>query len=131
MIVLPLLIALAQSPTASATPAPAPLPAPAAGPPPAFMAAAQAFNGCLGKGVAVLPATVVPTTGAQQVIAGCTAQRAAIDAQFEALIGRPSVPAASRDQARAQYQAQMDQLPAQLATAIAQRGAAPKPQGGR
>lgn len=114
-------LALAQ---ASATPAPAPV---QAGPPPEFLAAAQAFSGCLRQGVTALPANAPPTAGAQQVIAGCATQRAALDAQFDKLVGSPNVPAADRNAARGQYQQQMGQLPAQLAAAIGQRAAAPVP----
>lgn len=115
--ILPLLLIAAQA-----------APAPSA-PPTVFFTAAQAYGECLKQGGAAAPASVTPEAAAQQVVAGCAAQRAALDSQFDAWISATGMPADSRDAARAQYTARMSGVPAQVAENIraARARAAPTP----
>lgn len=121
-----LTLAVAQATPAPATP-PAPTPAPSITPPPAFSAAAQAFGECVGKNGATVPATTPTDAGAKAAIAACATEQATMSTQFEAWITDPTFPAAYRDVARAQYQAQMAGLPDQIGRKLAERRAAGSP----
>lgn len=122
-----MLIALAMQATAPA-PAPATPPAPAsgeqmAGPPAAFQAAAQAFGQCVGKVSTAAPLSTTPDAAARAALTSCATQRTAMDTQFESWVGNASFPAAYRDVARQQYQAQMAGVAGQIASALTQRRA--------
>lgn len=94
-------------------------------PPTVFFTAAQTYGECLKQGSAAPPASAKPEVAAQAVLAGCAAQRAALDAQFEAWIAGSGMPGPARDEARAQYSARMDGVSGQAAGTIrAARGAA-------
>ena len=130
----PVLFALAvvagqaqPAPPPQAQPAPSPPPQGQMGPPPEFIAAAQTFGNCVKQGSMALPASVTPEAGAQQALAGCAAQRTALDARFEAWVASPGFPEAGRAQAREQYQAQMATVNTQVADGIRKARATPAP----
>lgn len=91
------------------------------------MTAAQAFGACIKQGGAALPASVAADAGTQQVLAACAAERATLDAQFEAWVAGPTFPEAGRATAREQYKAQMSSVRTQVAGMITSRRAAPDP----
>lgn len=94
-------------------------------PPPAFMQAAQAFGECVEGASGRIATTVTPEAAAAQALAACTAQKTAIETQFEAWVASDSFPAEGRDMARTQFRAQFGQVESQIAGAIRQQRAAP------
>ena len=96
-------------------------------PPPEFITAAQRFGACVKQGSIALPGTIMPEAGAQQVLAGCAAQRTALDARFEAWVANSNFPEAGRAMAREQYRAQMATVNTQVAEGIRKGRATPAP----
>lgn len=96
-------------------------------PQPTFIAAAQAFGACVKQTTAAIPATVTPQAGAQQAVTTCAAQRAALDASFEAWVSSPAFPAAGRQIARDRYQEEMAQISTKIADGIIEGRAAAAP----
>ena len=96
-------------------------------PPPEFIQAAQAFGQCIGSNLSSLAATVTPEAGASQAIAGCAAQKTALETRFEAWVSSASFPAEGREIARQQFRTQLGGAEAQIAATIRQQRAAPAP----
>lgn len=107
--------------------APAPSAPAASTPPTVFFTAAQAYGDCLKQGIAAVSPSVTPEVAAPQVIAGCTAQRTTLDAQFDTWIAGTGMPDAARDAARAQYTARMNGVTAHVTENIRAARTATKP----
>lgn len=95
------------------------------GPQAAVQQTAMAYGQCLETGARSLDPSVSAEAGATSVLAGCTAQRQALDAAVAALI--ETIPEEHKATARQQFQTQMSQGEARLAAAIQQMRAAPAP----
>ena len=99
-------------------------------PPPEFIAAAQSFGQCVGRTASATTATTTPEIGAQQALAGCAAEKTAMETRFESWVSGPAFPEVGRAPARAQFAAQMAQVERRVANGIreARAKAPPAPQ---
>ena len=91
----------------------------------AIQTAAAAFGQCVQAGTAAVPAAVTPEAGATTVLAGCSAQKQAIEQAVRALLA--TLPAEQRAAGEAQLAAQIAGVPGQIADGIRQSRAAPAP----
>ncbi len=89
-------------------------PAPAAEPP--IAALAKAFSGCIRGKLPMVPATLSPEAGADEVIKQCAAERSALEQHVEGMIAQ--APEAQKAGTRAEYQAAMAQVRPELVKAI-------------
>jgi hypothetical protein len=105
--------ALAQPPAAASPP---PAAAEASGPQAAIQQTAMAFGQCVSTGAQHVDAAVTPEAGATTVLAGCTAQRTALEQAVEALLA--TLPADQQAAGRAQLQSQLAAVPTQVADGI-------------
>ncbi len=120
LVTLALVQAATSAPQASPT-------QPMAGPPPEFIAAAQAYGECMKVAGPKVTAAMTPEAGAQQMLTECAGRKVDLDARFEAWVASPGFPEAGRDMAREQYKAQMANVPAQVADGIRQSRAKAAP----
>lgn len=95
-----------------------------AGMPADIQPAAQAFGQCIGKAAQGLGAAVTPEAGAKTILAGCAAERTALEGAVESFIATSPMSDAEKAGARQQMRAEMAKAETEIAQMIRQRRSA-------